>query len=141
MNPRRFEPKRDYPLASKAPNLVKTPSGKNLQDVTLENVVSGKIEAKEIRIRPETLELQARIAEAHGRTQMGANFRRAAELVHLPDEEIFRLYNALRPRRSTRKELLAIARELEDTYLCPINADFVREATESYEKRNLLRNK
>lgn len=141
MRPKRFDPKKDYPIASKRADLVKTSSGIDLQDITPENVASGKIVAHEIRIRPETLELQARIAEAHGRSQMAANFRRAAELVHLPDEEILRIYNALRPCRSTKKELLAIAQKLEETHLCPINADFVREATESYGKRNLLRKK
>lgn len=139
MRPKRFEPRRDYPLASKRPDLVKTPSGKGLQDITLENVVSGKIGAQEIRIGPETLELQAQIAEAYGRSQMAANFRRAAELTRLSDEEIFRIYNALRPHRSTKEELLSIARELEEKYQAKINADFIREATRIYEERDLLR--
>jgi propanediol dehydratase small subunit len=82
----RFNPKRDYPLTSKRPDLLKTLSGKNFQDITLENVASGEIGAQEIRIRAETLELQAKIAEAHGRPQMALNFRRAAELTRIPDE-------------------------------------------------------
>ncbi len=65
-------------MTSKRPDLLKTLSGKNFQDITLENVASGEIGAQEIRIRAETLELQAKIAEAHGRPQMALNFRRAA---------------------------------------------------------------
>ena len=139
MRPKGFDPKRDYPVASKRPDLVKTVSGRNLSDITLANVVSGEFDAQEVRIGPETLELQARVAEAHGRTQMAANFRRAAELTRLPDEEILRIYHALRPRRSTKAELLEIARGLEERYQAPINADFVREAMEIYEERDLLR--
>lgn len=139
MSQKGFDPKRDYPVASKRPDLVRTVSGKSLSDITLPNVVLGEIDAQEIRIRPETLELQARVAEAHGRTQMAVNFRRAAELTRLPDKEILRIYHALRPRRSTKAELLEIARELEEKYQSPINAGFVREAMEVYEKRDLLR--
>lgn len=139
MRTRKFDPKGDYPLALVKANLIRTPSGKSLQDITIESVVSGKIVAQDIRIRAETLEFQARIAGAHGRTQMAANFRRAAELTRLSDEEIFRVYDALRPRRSTKEELLAIARELEEKYQAKINADFIREATDIYEKRGLLK--
>ena len=139
MGAKRFSPRRDYPLASKRPDLVKTPSGISLQDITLENVASGKIAAQEIRIRPEILKRQAQVAEAHGRAQLAANFRRAAELTSLPDQEILRIYNALRPRRSTKEELLAVSRELEERYRAPVNAAFIREAVEIYERRDLLK--
>jgi propanediol dehydratase small subunit len=139
MRPKRFNPRRDYPLASKRPDLIKTPSGKSLQDITLEKVASGEIVPKEVRIRPETLELQAQVAEAHGRPQMAINFRRAAELANLSDEEILRIYNALRPRRSTKQELLTIAADLEKGAQARITADFIREATKTYERRGLLK--
>jgi propanediol dehydratase small subunit len=139
MGPERFDPKRDYPLASERPDLVRTPSGKRVQDITLADVVSGGVDAQEIRIGPEALELQAQIAEAHGRTQMATNFRRAAELTQLPDKEILRIYEALRPCRCTRTELSDIVQELETRYQSPINAEFIREAMEIYEVRGLLR--
>jgi len=139
MKPKKFNPKKDYPLASRRPDLIKTPAGKSFQDVTLKNLTSGKIDALEIRIRPETLELQAQIAEAHGRPQMALNFRRAAELTRVPDEEVLKIYAALRPRRSTKEELLRMAKEIEKKYQAKINAAFVREAVKVYEKRGLLR--
>jgi propanediol dehydratase small subunit len=139
MKPKKFDPKKDYPLASRRPDLVRTLTGKGFQDISLENVVSGKIDAQEIRIGPETLELQAQVAEKHGRPQLAVNFRRAAELTRIPDEEVLKIYNALRPGRSTKEELLIMAKELEKKYQAKINAAFVMEAVKVYEKRGLLR--
>ena len=139
MKAKKFDPKRDYPLASKRPELVKTVSGLNFSEITLGNVVSEKIHPREIRISPETLEFQARIAEAHGRVQLATNFRRAAELTQVPDEEVLRIYNALRPHQATRDDLLAIAKNLEKNYEARINAQFIRGAVKIYEKRDLLK--
>jgi len=139
MKPKKFNPKKDYPLASRRPDLIKTPAGKSFQDVTLENLTLRKIDALEIRIRPETLELQAQIAETHGRPQLALNFKRAAELTRVPDEEVLKIYHALRPRRSTKEELLQMAKEIEKKYQAKINASFVREAVKIYERRGLLR--
>jgi propanediol dehydratase small subunit len=135
----KFDPKKDYPLASKRPDLIRTLSGKRFEEITLENVVSGKIDAQEIRIRPETLELQAKIAEKQGRPQLALNFRKGAELTRVPDEEVLKIYNAMRPGRSTKEELLAVAKELEKKYEANLNAAFIREAVKIYEKRGLFR--
>jgi len=129
----------DYPLASRRPDLLKTISGKNFLDITLEGVADGKIGAQDIRIRAETLELQARIAEAHGRPHLALNLRRAAELTAVSDEEILRMYNSLRPGRSSKEDLLRIADELEKKYHAKLNASLFREAAETYGQRNLLR--
>jgi glycerol dehydratase small subunit len=118
---------------------VRTLTGKGFQEISLESVVSGKIDAQEIRMGPETLELQAQVAEKHGRPQLALNFRRAAELTRIPDEEVLKIYNALRPVRSTKEELLLMAKELEKKYQAKINAGFIREALKVYEKRGLLR--
>jgi len=139
MKPKKFDPKKHYPLASRRPDLVRTLTGKGFQDINLENVVSGKIDAQEIRIGPETLELQAQVAEKHGRPQLALNFRRAAELTRIPDEEVLKIYNALRPGRSTKGELLIMVKELEEKYQAKINAALVMEALKVYEKRGLLR--
>ena len=141
MKAKKFDPKRDYPLAPKRPELVKTVSGLNFSEITLGNVVSEKIHPGEIRISPETLEFQARIAEVHGRVQLATNFRRAAELTRVPDEEVLRIYNALRPHQATRDDLFAIAKNLEKNYEAKINAQFIREAVKIYEKRDLLKKK
>ncbi len=130
---------RDYPLGSKRPDLIRTPTGKTLDDLTLENVMNGNISAQDVRIRAETLELQAQVAEQAGRPQLAQNFRRAAEMTAVPDERLLEMYNALRPYRSTRAELNAIADELEKEYKASITAGLVREAGEVYERRNRLR--
>lgn len=130
---------KDYPLATRRPELVKAPGGRPLKDITLDRVLSGEIKAEELRITPETLKMQAEIAESVGRVQFARNLRRAAELTSVPDERILEIYNALRPYRSTRAELLAIADELENKYRATVNAAFVREAAEVYSRRNRLK--
>lgn len=131
--------RKDYPLAEKRPDLVRTASGKSLKDITLDAVVSGEIKAEEIRITPQTLEYQAQVADSVGRPQFARNLRRAAELTKVPDERILAIYNALRPNRSTKAELLAIAEELEDKYGAKVSGGFVREAVDVYERRDVLR--
>jgi propanediol dehydratase small subunit len=139
MKEKKFDPQIDYPLASRRPDLVKTLSGLDFSEISLENVSSGKIPPQEIRISPETLEYQARIAKAHGRFQLANNFRRAAELTRIPDEEVLKIYNALRPHQATKEDLLEIAKDIEKKYKAKINGRFIREAIEVYEKRNLLK--
>lgn len=131
--------KDDYPLAAKRPELLKTPTGKTLEDITLNGVLNGEIKATDVRISPETLELQAQVADSIGREAFARNLRRAAELIAVPDERILEIYNALRPYRSTKEELFEIAQELETKYNAKINADFVKEAAVVYEGRNRLR--
>lgn len=134
-----LKPDQDYPLAAKRPELLKTPTGKNLSDITLEKVLSGDVGPKDVSIAPETLRMQAEIADGVGRTQFANNLRRAAELTAIPDARILEIYNALRPYRSTKQELLAIAEEMQTKYNATINAAFVIEAAGVYERRNRLR--
>lgn len=132
-------PENDYPLSSKRPELIKTPTGKNLSDITLEKVLSGEVTPKDVSIAPETLRMQAEIADGVNRTQFGDNLRRAAELTAVPDKRILEIYNAMRPNRSTKPELLAIADELDQQYSASLSAALVREAADVYERRNRLR--
>lgn len=134
-----LDPGKDYPLARKRPDLVKTATGLGLESITLEEVAAGKITFEDMRIRPETLEYQAQIAEACGRPQLASNIRRAAELTRISDERVLEIYEALRPYRSTKKELLDIAGELESRYQARVCAALVREAADVYEKRGRLR--
>ncbi|MBO3444138.1 MULTISPECIES: diol dehydratase small subunit [Clostridia] len=130
---------KEYPLATKIPGSINTPTGKKLNDITLETVMSGEIKPEDIRISKETLEMQAQIAEGMGRDAIARNFRRAGELISVPDERILEIYNALRPFRSTKEELLEIADELEKKYNAKVNAEFIREAAQVYETRKKLR--
>lgn len=131
--------RRDYPMAEKRPELIKTATGKSLADITLDAVISGAIKAEEIRITPQTLEYQAQIGDSIGRPQFARNLRRAAELTAVPDKRILEIYNLLRPNRSTKAELLAIANELESQFGAKVCAGFVREAADVYERRGVLR--
>jgi propanediol dehydratase small subunit len=134
-----LDPKKDYPLAQNRPDLVQTATGLSLGDITLDKVAGGKINFEDMKIRPETLEYQAQIAEGCGRPQLASNIRRAAELTRIADERVLEIYEALRPYRSSKKELLDIAAELESRYQARICAGLVREAAEVYEKRGRLR--
>ena len=129
----------DYPLANKHPDWVKTATNKTLEDITLENVLNGKVAPQDMRITPEILRIQADIARSAGRELLALNFERAAELTAVPDERVLEIYNALRPYRSSKDELLAIANELEQKYNAKICAGFVREAAELYLSRKKLK--
>ena len=129
----------DYPIAKKHPEWIRSESGKTLEDITLENVVAGKIEARDLRITPKILKAQGDIAASAGRPTIANNFSRAAELTAVPDERVLAIYNALRPYRSSKQELLDIANELETKYNAVITANFVREAAGHYETRKKLK--
>lgn len=132
-------PASDYPLSAKRADSLKTPTGKKLADITLDSVLAGQVAPEDVRIAPETLRMQAEIADGVGRTQFGNNLRRAAELTAVPDKRILEIYNALRPYRSTKEELSGIADELETKYKAVMSAALVREAADVYERRNRLR--
>lgn len=129
----------DYPLATRCPERIQTPTGKPLTEITLENVLAGKVGPQDVRISRETLEYQAQIAEQMHRHAIARNLRRAGELIAIPDARILEIYNALRPFRSSVEDLLAIADELENQYQARVNAAFIREAAEVYRQRNKLR--
>jgi propanediol dehydratase small subunit len=132
-----FDPNRDYPLGLRRPELVRTPSGTLLADVTLEAARAGRLAGAELRASSDTLRLQADVARASGRTQLADNLERAAELAALPDGELLEIYTALRPHRSTAQELEAWATRL-DGQAAPRTAAFVREAALVYAERSLL---
>ncbi|MCF6422873.1 MULTISPECIES: diol dehydratase small subunit [Amycolatopsis] len=133
-----LDPGRDYPLAARRPELLKTPTGKRLDELTMAAVLAGEVAPEDLRIAPETLRLQAQIAERVGRPQLAQNFRRAAELTALPDELVLSIYNSLRPRASTKAKLGEIADELESKYSATLCAQLVREAADVYERRDIL---
>ena len=118
----------NYPLAESMADQIKTPTGKDFTSLSYEKVINGELSADDMRIAPETLEMQAQVAESVHREAFAGNLRRAAEI-----------YNALRPYRSTKQELLDIAGELDGKYGAKTAASLVREAAEVYEKRGRLK--
>ena len=128
----------DYPLSSKRPDLVQSATGRHLDEITLDRVLAGQITFEDIKTRPETLEYQAQIAESAGRPPLAGNLRRAAEMTRIPDARVLEIYNALRPYRSSKQQLLDIAEELDSQYQATICAAHVREAAEVYERHGRL---
>jgi propanediol dehydratase small subunit len=133
-----MEPLRDYPLGERRPDLVTTPAGTPLADVTLDALRAGRISPDELRATPQTLLHQAAVARAAQRAQLAENLERAAELATLPDDEVLAVYTALRPRRATAVELELIAAHLLDVGASRCAA-FVREAAVVLAERGLLR--
>lgn len=113
-------------------------SGRDADELTLDRLAREELGTDDVRIHPETLELQAQVAEQHANPQLAANFRRAAELAMVPEDEVMAMYEALRPHRSSAADLAALAATL-DRYPAPLCAALVREAAEVYARRSLLR--
>ena len=128
----------DYPLSINRPELLRTPTGKALSDLTMANVVSGEVTAEDLRVTPDTLALQGRIAASTGRRQLAENFTRASEMTAIPDQEVLAMYNSLRPNASSAAQLEELASKLESTYSATTCAALVREAAQVYAARNLL---
>lgn len=129
----------DYPLYSKYPELVHSPSGKKLDEITLDKVLNQEIDSKDLRITADTLKLQGQIAASAGRPAIQKNLQRAAELTRIPDERVLQMYNSLRPYRSTKQELLDISEELKTKYNAPVCSEWFKEAAEYYESRKKLK--
>jgi propanediol dehydratase small subunit len=129
---------KDFPLQEKSPELIKSRTGKNLGELTLEGLTSGKVSFADFQIAPVTLEYQAQIADAAKRPQIADNLRRSKELVDVSDDEILALYAALRPYRSTKAQLVDYAEHLEKEHNAVLCAQLFREAAEVYEKRGML---
>jgi len=132
-----FDPVADYPLGQNRPDLVRTPSGLALDQVTLDGMRAGRLASEDLRAIPETLRAQAAVAGAAGRPALAENLERAAELSTLPAGLILEIYTALRPHRSTGGELEEWAARL-DSAGATATAAFLREAADVYAKRGLL---
>ncbi len=127
-----------YPLGEYEKDKVTSKTGKRLEDITLSEVMKNHISSDDIKISKETLKAQGQIAKEAGNDPMEKNFDRAAELVDVPDDIILKMYDKLRPNRSTKAELLNMAKELAETYNAYNCAKLVLEAAEVYEKRGVL---
>jgi propanediol dehydratase small subunit len=113
-------------------------SGRDAAELTIDRLGRDELAVDDVRIHPETLELQAKVAEAHGNPQLAENFRRAAELALVSEDGVMALYEALRPHRSSAEELRALAARL-DAVPAARCAALVREAADVYARCGLLR--
>ena len=127
-----------YPLMESAGDRLVAASGRRLAEVDLAAVAAGEASIADLQIAPETLRAQAEIAQEAGYAQLAENLRRAAELTAVPNEELLRMYETLRPNRSSYATLLAMAERLEERYSAALTAAFVREAAEVYRARGFV---
>jgi propanediol dehydratase small subunit len=125
----------DYPLIDQADDL-RAVSGRPLNEVTLDALE--ELSIADVQISPDALRAQAEIARASGFRQLAINLTRAAELTAVPNAELLRMYELLRPGRATFGELAALAELLETRYSAAENAALVREAAAVYQARGLL---
>ena len=127
-----------YPLGESEKDRIQSKTGKKLTDITLDEVMKGHISSDDIKISKEMLKAQGQVAKESDNYPMEKNFERAAELVDVPDDVILKMYDKLRPNRSTKLELVQIAQELIEKYNAKNCARLVMEAAEVYEKRGIL---
>ena len=113
-------------------------SGRSAEDLTTDVLAREELTTDDVRIHPDTLLSQADVAERHDNPQLAANFRRAAELTRLSEQQVMALYEALRPHRSSTDEIASLAQQLEEQG-APLCAALVREAADVYVRRGLLR--
>lgn len=129
----------DYPLSEKRPDLIRTRTGKPLAEITVAALKSGAATMDDLRITKDALLLQAGIAEAAGRPRLGGNFERASEMVDVPQDELLKAYELLRPGRAkSKQELLDCARLFREAHKAERVAAFLEEAAEVYERRGLF---
>ncbi len=127
-----------YPLGEYEKDKISSKTGKKLEDITLSEVMKNHVSSDDIKISKETLKYQGEIAKEAGNAPMEMNFARAAELVDVPDDVILKMYDKLRPNRSTKLELVEMAQELSEKYNAYNCAKLVLEAAQVYEKRGVL---
>lgn len=128
-----------YPLMDHAAEALRAASGRPLAEVTLEAAAADELDIADTQVSAETLRAQAAIARRAGYGQLAANLERAAELAAVPSDEVLRMYDALRPGRTSLEDLAALAERLAHEYGAPACAALVREAAEVYRRRGLLR--
>jgi len=129
----------DYPLRENAAESLRAQSGRPLREITADAAAAGELNGNDLRVHADTLRQQAEIARAGGYPQLAANLLRAAELTDVPNDELLKIYETLRPDRASFDELSRLADYLETTYGARENAAFIREAAGVYRERGLLR--
>jgi propanediol dehydratase small subunit len=128
-----------YPLREHAAAELRAASGRPLAELTAEALDAGELSIADTQISAEALRAQAAVARRAGYPQLAANLDRAAELTAVPNGEVLRMYDMLRPGRATHEQLVALADELLGQYRAEACAAFVREAAEVYLRRGLVR--
>jgi propanediol dehydratase small subunit len=121
-----------YPLRDSAD--LRALSGRRPDDIAADD-----LSMADLSISAETLRAQARVARAAGYGPLAENLERAAELTAVPNAEVLRMYERLRPGRASYAALIGLAETLETQYQAAACGRLLREAAEAYRERGLLR--
>jgi len=120
-------------------NTINTFSGRSIDELNVQGILSGELTAEDFRIHGERLNYQAKVADEAGYNQLAENLRQAAELTHMSNEEILEIYNTLRPRRTSYTAMIDMADRLENERKAHLTASLLREAAEVYLKRGIVK--
>lgn len=120
-------------------NHIRTATGRSLESINLQAVMDNQLTPEDLRIHAETLLMQAQKARLAGYCLLAENFERAAELTYMPDSLVLSIYEALRPHRSSRDELIQLANRLKAEYAAEQVSSFILDAVEIYTQRKLLK--
>ena len=128
-----------YPLRENAAESLRTFTDRPLSDINAAAIANGELTGDDMRTNADALRQQAQIARDAGYPQLAGNLSRAAELTSVPNDELLRVYEMLRPERATYEDLTRLADYLEANFDAKENAAFIKEAAEVYRERNMLR--
>jgi propanediol dehydratase small subunit len=126
-----------YPLLENHAEQIYAASGRPLGEITLDAL--NTLSPEDMQINGETLRQQAEIARRAGYSQLAQNLTRAAELTAVPNNELLRMYELLRPGRASYDEMMQLAITLAEKYGATLTAQFVRQAAEVYQARGLVK--
>jgi propanediol dehydratase small subunit len=129
-----------YPISEKAPEQIRSATGKPMTELTLENVLDRKADQRDFAITEQSLLLQAEVARSSQRHSLAENLERASEMVAIPDALLLDTYELLRPGRAESAHvLLARAALFREQFAAERMAAFLEEAAQAYERRSLFR--
>jgi propanediol dehydratase small subunit len=129
----------DYPLMDSLGGRLRAASGRSLAEINEASLEAGDLLITDLQVSPDTLRAQATVARQAGYSQLAGNLVRAAELTAVPNAEVLRIYELLRPGRATYAELMELAEALAQQYGATECSRLVREASEVYQARGLLK--
>lgn len=128
-----------FPLGDHHRDDVAAKSGRRLDELTLEQVLSGDVAPDDLAVSAETLLLQAEFARGAGYGQVADNLARAAEMTRIPNAKLLAIYEALRPRRSTYYQLLSLSQQITSLYGAELTGAYIREAADVYRDTGILK--
>src|SRR5262245_27692561 len=100
---------RKYPLAQNEADCLKKVGGRPFEELTFGSAIAGDLKPEDLRIHADTLRAQAEIARQAGHPQLADNLLRAAELTAVPNDELLKMYELLRPGRASYQQLMGFA--------------------------------